>query len=82
MYIWIIYYKKIYNVLKWLRAEEKIEFLTLMFLFKPMNDQKLPKHLLLQQQKETNIRVLRDNSNGILIDSSNNVHTILMIRQW
>ena len=53
-----------------------------MFSFKPMNYQKLPKHLLLQQQKETNVRVLRDNSNGVLIDSSNNVHTILMIRQW
>ena len=53
-----------------------------MFSLKPMNYQKLPKHLLLQQQKEINVRVLRDNSNGVLIDSSNNVHTILMIRQW
>ena len=62
-------YTKIKDVLelKWLPTEERIELSKMIFLFKALHDQ-IPKHLQ-SQQKRTNLRVIRNDSNGNLIDA-------------
>ena len=50
---------------------ERIELSTLIFSLKALHDQQFPKHLQLQQ-KPTNVTVLKNNNDGILIEVTNN----------
>ena len=57
-------YTKIKNVLEFksLTIEERIEFSTLIFSLKTLQDWQFLKHLTLKQ-KQANLRVLRNNNN-------------------
>ena len=57
--------------------EERIELSTLIIWLRALHDQQFPRYLKLQQKK-TNVRVLTNNKNGVLL---NDVHDILMICQ-
>ena len=48
-------------------AEEGTQPSKLIFSFKALHDQQIPKHLQLQQ-KQTTVRVRRYDNNGILIE--------------